>query len=310
MVGNPCAVCVALSSPPEALSLGGKWSPLAVGGLSIVCDPLLITTIVAISRGFGRLSLAKRYEREHGYHPALPGIRANAMWGLVLGSLRLWVLAGVVLAVTLSVLLATETTPLTRYPDEATELRAALDDDGLDGLARRELAARHIARALQLGHGGRLCAELPIRERFASEVRAGREEIAAPLGAALVACTIGETTGDAFDNGAVADEGGHAVDEDVLAAEYPTLPARVRAAMLLASTEGSSTTLFGTLLRLEADAPVDAEAFDDILEALVSVNPELVSDELAHAIAGHPTFAAVAREWCARESIGCGEEAR
>ncbi len=68
---------------------GQKWSPLALGLTSLVCDPLMIPTIMAIVRAQSELREVARREREGHLGAEHARVRTGAIWGMALASGRI-----------------------------------------------------------------------------------------------------------------------------------------------------------------------------------------------------------------------------
>lgn len=122
----------------------GKWSPLQLGLLSLLCDVLMIPTILAISRGLGDLRTVARRERDGYWDPEHPQARTGAVWGILLGAARPLLVVGFFLVAFLGVALgASEPTVHTaRYRDsELDEILARVTSSDLD---TRQTALRHV----------------------------------------------------------------------------------------------------------------------------------------------------------------------
>lgn len=296
-------VCQFARVPPEPLALHGKWSPLAVGALSLVCDPVLITTVIAVSRGVGRLSAAARYEREVGYHPSMPSIRTDAVWGLVLGSLRIWVVFGILAAFLLTALLLRPSAPgvLVSYPDERTEILNGLASDDRH---QRALAARHALVTLELDSAASSAPRIADRQilitAFARAIDDGDEDAALDLASVLISI------------GARADE---------VSAFYRAGDPSIRKSLLVTAALGPSVddTVFSDLLRVEAELlraggqRIAAERrvphgfYVSELGTIASRAPRQRIDlALLRANADLPTFAELLAPACARADLDCG----
>jgi hypothetical protein len=70
---------------PDVEDRDGKWSPLGVGLLSIVFDPMLIVSVVAVRRALSDLTRVRAHESLGHWSPAHARVRNHAVWGLVLG---------------------------------------------------------------------------------------------------------------------------------------------------------------------------------------------------------------------------------
>lgn len=290
--GSPCAVCQSAKLPPEPLALHGKWSPLAVGALSLVCDPVLITTVIAVTRGAGRLRAAAKYEREVGYHPSLPGIRTDAIWGIVLGSLRVWVVLGIIAAVFLAALLLRPTTPgpLVTYPDERTEILNGLASDDRD---ERALAAEHAAEAVRSG--------APSAARLAEE----RQRMIAALARAL-------DQGDdsvAWHLACVLVGIGGSVDD--ISAFYRASTPSLRGAFVSTASYAPSASddVLSELLRVEAEllrAGAQGVSPGWLREIAFMSSARRIDLDLVRENADLPPFAELLELVCTREDIDCG----
>lgn len=300
---SPCAVCQLERVPPEPLALHGKWSPLAVGALSLVCDPMLITTVIAVSRGVGRLGAAARYEREVGYHPSMPSIRTDAVWGLVLGSLRIWVVFGILAALLLTALFLLRPAPgvLVSYPDERTEILSGLASDDRD---ERALAARHARETLELDSAASSAPNIADQQilitAFARAIDDRDQDAALDLASVLISI------------GARADD---------LSAFYRAGDPSVRSSLLVTAALGPSVddTVFSDLLRVEAELLraggehitarriVTAGFYVSELATIASQAPRRRIDlALLRANADLPTFAELLAPVCARADLDCG----
>jgi len=164
---------------------------------------MLITTVIALTRGVGRLGAAARYEREVGYHPSLPSIRTDAVWGIVLGSLRLWVLFALLAAFLLAALLMQPDAPgaLVSYPDEHTEIRSRLVSGDRD---ERAMAARHALAAFDSGApSAPRASDRPIFEdALTRAIEGGDAQAASDLASVLIAIGAGVDEVSAFYHGA------------------------------------------------------------------------------------------------------------
>lgn len=85
--GALCEEC-RLDLYPPISARGGKYSPLALGAISLVCDPLLIPSILAMRRGVSELREVARREREGHWGDEHRDVRTGAVWGIVLGGAR------------------------------------------------------------------------------------------------------------------------------------------------------------------------------------------------------------------------------
>ncbi len=85
--GALCEEC-RLDLYPPISARGGKYSPLALGAISLVCDPLLIPSILAMRRGVSELREVARREREGHWGDDHRDVRTGAVWGIVLGGAR------------------------------------------------------------------------------------------------------------------------------------------------------------------------------------------------------------------------------
>lgn len=283
-------VCQTAKFPPEPLALHGKWSPLAVGALSLVCDPMLITTVIALTRGVGRLGAAARYEREVGYHPSLPSIRTDAVWGIVLGSLRLWVLFALLAAFLLAALLMQPDAPgaLVSYPDEHTEIRSRLVSGDRD---ERAMAARHALAAFDSGApSAPRASDRPIFEdALTRAIEGGDAQAASDLASVLIAIGAGVDEVSAFYHGAEPEH---------------------RASLLssAASTPAVDDGVLSGLLRVEAELlrageeRIEAEAIANLGTRAPAQRLDLA---LLRANADLPPFAELLERVCAREDFDC-----
>lgn len=135
-----CVACRDEEFPPIG-ERGARWSPLALGALSLLCDPLLIPTVIAIKRGFEELGEVRRRE-QRGYCGAEhESIRTGAVFGILLAASRPLVFAALFFVTTLSALFAHGEAPGLSGPSEAEEILARLN--GPDAEARA-LARRHL----------------------------------------------------------------------------------------------------------------------------------------------------------------------
>lgn len=66
----------------------GKYSPLRLGVISVLCDPLLIPSLIALSRGVSELREVRRREAEGHRSPDHRDVRTGAIWGILLGGAR------------------------------------------------------------------------------------------------------------------------------------------------------------------------------------------------------------------------------
>lgn len=123
---------------------GGKWSPLALGLFSVVCDPFLMSTVMAFSRGLAELREVARREASGYWSPEHARVRSGAVWGMVIASSRIVFVALAVATSLLMSALEAERAPPAHAPfgtDELVEIRQRLASE--DG-AVRALAARHL----------------------------------------------------------------------------------------------------------------------------------------------------------------------
>lgn len=283
-------VCRTAKFPPEQLALHGKWSPLAVGALSLVCDPMLITTVVALTRGVGRLGVAARYERDVGYHPSLPSIRTDAVWGIVLGSLRIWVVLALLAAFLLAALLMQPSVSgtLVSYPDEHTEILSRLVSGDRD---ERALAARHALDAFDPDAPSTpRAADRPIFEdALTRAIQDGDSEAASNLASVLIAIGAGADTVSAFYRGA-----------------EPALRASLLSSA--AHTPAVDDRVLSELLRLEAELlrAGAARIEVDAIANLASHAPVWRMDvTLLRTHTDLPPFAELLERACARDDLDC-----
>lgn len=123
---------------------GGKYSPLNLGVISLLCDPLLIPSIIALSRGFSELREVDRREAGGHWSPEHREIRTGAVWGIALGGARpavaVLLFAMVMTDVAFSDPDAVVERPL-RFPDETVEV---VDDVTGADEARRDVALAQV----------------------------------------------------------------------------------------------------------------------------------------------------------------------
>ena len=102
--GGVCEACEA-GYFPSIQDRGGRWSPLQLGLMSLICDIFMIPTVLAISRGLADLREVVRREREGYWDPEHPEVRTSAVWGALLGAARPLLVVFLILVVTLGVAL-------------------------------------------------------------------------------------------------------------------------------------------------------------------------------------------------------------
>ncbi len=150
--GGVCGACE-LTTFPAISERHGRWSPLALGGLSLFCDVFLIPTFFAIGRGFQDLREVARREAAGYWHREHPSVRAGAVWGILLGLAR----PGLGLLVVLTMLFVVGAEPRpggATVPelsgDELTEILARVYDRDPE---TRHTALRHLAEVAPLTEG-------------------------------------------------------------------------------------------------------------------------------------------------------------
>ncbi|MCB9613471.1 MAG: hypothetical protein H6721_33180 [Sandaracinus sp.] len=268
---SPCAVCVA-GVPPE-LALNGRWSALKVGTLALICDPLFLGTIFALIRGSSRIATARRYRRTHGHHPALCDVRTEALWGLVLGSLRLWVLAAVLLGFGLAWMLGLADDTRVDFPSEGEEIAALLASNEP---GERAFGARQAAEALDEGHVDVLCTQATLLRDAVTldDAEAGRAAARAWLRCGY-------------------DASWYAGSSDL-----------ARGRVLVASVTTDQPRLFQVLLALElARGATALSHLPDVAEVLPNERPDAEFVQAATSMRDDPAFGVVGRAWC--EHLTC-----
>lgn len=88
-----CDSCREAQHPSIEGARAKKWSPLQLGLFSIVCDVMLIPSIMAITRGFGELRQVTRHEEAGVWRPEHERVRTGAVFGLLAGAARPAILA-------------------------------------------------------------------------------------------------------------------------------------------------------------------------------------------------------------------------
>ncbi|HJK99232.1 MAG TPA: hypothetical protein RMF84_18550, partial [Polyangiaceae bacterium LLY-WYZ-14_1] len=76
-----------VATPPHPKEKAG-WSPSGIGVLSLLCDPVAITSILAWSRARRWLRAVARREAAGVWAPDHVALRTNAAWGVALGLVR------------------------------------------------------------------------------------------------------------------------------------------------------------------------------------------------------------------------------
>lgn len=83
-----CPSCRDQRYPTFVARRGDRWSPLALGVLSLVCDVIFIPTILTIVRAIGELREVGRREAEGLWSDEHPTVRTGAVFGIVLAAVR------------------------------------------------------------------------------------------------------------------------------------------------------------------------------------------------------------------------------
>lgn len=81
--GNVCPICIE-GTKPQPDPTPGKWAPLSIGLLSIVVNPMFLSSMYAIGRARAWLHYAATRDAEGEYSPWHASIRSNAIWALAL----------------------------------------------------------------------------------------------------------------------------------------------------------------------------------------------------------------------------------
>ncbi|MCA9608517.1 MAG: hypothetical protein KC619_23090 [Myxococcales bacterium] len=134
-----CGSCREAQHPSIEGMRGKKWSPLQLGLFSIVCDVMLIPSIMAITRGLGELREVGKREAAGVWRPEHERVRTGAVFGLLAGAARPAVLALIFVAAFASPR-AQPRAPF-GFADELEDIHEALEHgDETD----QELAAVHL----------------------------------------------------------------------------------------------------------------------------------------------------------------------
>ena len=86
--GPRCDACLESDYPSIIVQRGGKWGPLGVALFSLICDVLMIPTVLAIVRAVGELREVARRERLGFHREEHAKVRTGAVWAILIASAR------------------------------------------------------------------------------------------------------------------------------------------------------------------------------------------------------------------------------
>lgn len=139
--GGVCESCE-LDIYPSIQNRGGRWSPLQLGLMSLICDIFMIPTVLAISRGFSELREVGRRERAGYWDDEHPAVRTSAVWGALLGAARPLLVVLLILVVTVGA--ALEENPSEVEVSNTDELGEVLERLESPNEHTRQTAIRHL----------------------------------------------------------------------------------------------------------------------------------------------------------------------
>ncbi len=83
-----CGSCREAQFPSIEAARDKKWSPLQLGLLSLVCDVMLIPSVLAIARAVSELRAVSRHEAAGVWRPEHERARTGAVFGILAGAAR------------------------------------------------------------------------------------------------------------------------------------------------------------------------------------------------------------------------------
>lgn len=120
--GGLCAECLAALHPGIEEARGDQWSPAKLGFTSLLCDVLMIPSILAMVRGARELAEVSKREEAGVWRPEHARVRSGAVLAFLTGGLRPVILLATLLVTTLA---------------PAADRRAAIVDDELAEVLER-----------------------------------------------------------------------------------------------------------------------------------------------------------------------------